>query len=32
VCVDGELVIRDGRHPLEEDIVREFAAVQAALW
>src|SRR5260370_3420343 len=32
VCVDGELVVRDGRHPLAEDIVREFTAVQRSLW
>jgi formimidoylglutamate deiminase len=32
VCVGGELVVHDGRHPLEEDIVREFGAVQKNLW
>jgi formimidoylglutamate deiminase len=32
VCVGGELVIQDGRHPLEDDIVREFGAVQKNLW
>ena len=31
-CVGGEFVIRDGRHPLQEDIVRAFAAVQRSLW
>jgi formimidoylglutamate deiminase len=32
VLVGGELVVRDGRHPLQEEIVGEFAAVQRALW
>ena len=32
VCVDGEFVIRDGRHALGEEIVREFAGVQRNLW
>jgi formimidoylglutamate deiminase len=32
VCVAGELVVRDGRHPLQEEIVREFAEVQRSLW
>ncbi len=32
VAVGGELVVRDGRHALQEDIVREFAAVQQKLW
>jgi len=32
VCVAGELVVRDGRHPLQEKIVREFAEVQRNLW
>ena len=32
VCVAGELVVRDGRHPLHEDIVREFGEVQRKLW
>jgi formimidoylglutamate deiminase len=32
VCVAGEIVIRDGRHRLQEEIVREFGAVQRSLW
>jgi formimidoylglutamate deiminase len=32
VCVAGEMVVRDGRHPLEEQIVREFGEVQRNLW
>jgi formimidoylglutamate deiminase len=32
VCVGGEMVVRDGRHPLEEEIVREFGDVQRSLW
>jgi formimidoylglutamate deiminase len=32
VCVAGEMVVRDGRHPLEEEIVREFGEVQRSLW
>lgn len=32
VCVAGEAVVRDGRHALEEEIVREFREVQKTLW
>jgi formimidoylglutamate deiminase len=32
VCVAGELVVRDGRHPLQEEIVRDFGEVQRNLW
>jgi formimidoylglutamate deiminase len=32
VCVGGELVVQDGRHPLQDQIVREFAEVQRKLW
>ena len=32
VYVNGELIVRDGRHPLQEDIVRDFAALQRSLW
>jgi formimidoylglutamate deiminase len=32
VCVAGELVIRDGRHPFEDEIIREFGDVQRNLW
>jgi len=32
VCVAGEMVVRDGRHPLAEEIVREFGEVQRSLW
>jgi formimidoylglutamate deiminase len=32
VAVGGEFVIRDGRHALEEEIIRQFAAVQRNVW
>jgi formimidoylglutamate deiminase len=32
VFVDGEMIVREGRHPLQEEIVRDFAAVQRGLW
>jgi formimidoylglutamate deiminase len=32
VCVGGEVIVRDGKHPLQEEIVREFAEVQRKLW
>ena len=32
VCVEGKFVVRDGRHPLQEEIVRKFAEVQRSLW
>jgi formimidoylglutamate deiminase len=32
VCVAGEMVVRDRRHSLEEEIVREFGEVQRNLW
>jgi formimidoylglutamate deiminase len=32
ICVAGELVVRNGRHRLQEEIVREFAKVQRDLW
>ena len=32
VCVAGELQVRDGRHPLQEEIVRDFGEVQRNLW
>jgi cytosine/adenosine deaminase-related metal-dependent hydrolase len=32
VAVGGELVVRDSRHRLEEEIVREFGDVQRRLW
>ena len=32
VAVNGELLVRDGHHALEAEIVREFAAVQHHLW
>src|SRR5258708_2492974 len=32
VCIGGELVVRDGHHLLEGDIVREFGTVQKDLW
>ncbi|MGD0438031.1 MAG: formimidoylglutamate deiminase [Bryobacteraceae bacterium] len=31
VAVDGEFVVRDGRHPLAEEITRQFAALQKTL-
>ncbi len=32
VCIAGEMVVRDGRHRLQEEITREFAEVQRKLW
>lgn len=32
VAVGGQLIIRDGRHALQDEIVEEFGRVQAALW
>jgi formimidoylglutamate deiminase len=32
VFVGGRPVIEEGRHPLQEEIVEQFAAVQAKLW
>ena len=32
VCVGGQFVIRDGRHPLVDEIVHEFSTVQRCLW
>jgi len=32
VCVAGELAIRDGRHRLQEEIIRDFGQVQRDLW
>jgi formimidoylglutamate deiminase len=32
VCVNGRLIVRDGRHPLEDEIVTRFAKVQRDLW
>jgi len=32
VAVGGELLVRDGRHALQEEIVSNFAAVQQKLW
>jgi len=32
VAVDGEFVVRDGRHALQEEIVRNFDGVQKTLW
>lgn len=32
VAVGGQFVIRDGRHPLGEEIIAEFKAVQQDLW
>jgi formimidoylglutamate deiminase len=32
VCVGGELVVRDGQHRLQEEIVRGFGEVQRNLW
>jgi formimidoylglutamate deiminase len=32
VCVGGKMVVRDGRHPLQEEVVREFGEVQRTLW
>ncbi len=32
VAVGGELVVRDGRHALQEEIIRQFADVQREVW
>ncbi len=32
VCVGGEMVVRDGQHRLQEEIVRDFGEVQRNLW
>ena len=32
IVVGGEFLVRDGRHPLQEDIVRNFQAVQKSIW
>ncbi len=32
VCVGGELIIEDGRHRAEREIVQSFAALQRKLW
>jgi formimidoylglutamate deiminase len=32
VAVGGELVVRDGRHALQEEIIRQFAVVQREVW
>lgn len=32
VVVGGEFVIREGRHPLQDEIIREFANVQREVW
>ncbi len=32
VCVGGERIVHDGRHRLQEEIVREFGEVQRKLW
>jgi formimidoylglutamate deiminase len=32
VCVGGDLVVRDGCHPLKDEIVRQFSGVQKTLW
>jgi formimidoylglutamate deiminase len=32
VCVGGKMAVRDGTHPLREEIIREFGEVQRKLW
>lgn len=32
VAVGGQFVVRDGRHPLADDIVQKFSRVQQELW
>jgi formimidoylglutamate deiminase len=32
VCVGGRMIVRDGRHPLQEEILRDFVQVQRDLW
>jgi formimidoylglutamate deiminase len=31
VCVGGRMIVRDGRHPLQQEIVRDFASTQRRL-
>jgi formimidoylglutamate deiminase len=31
VCVGGEMIVRDGRHPLQQEIVRDFVSTQHRL-
>jgi formimidoylglutamate deiminase len=32
VCVDGKIIVRDGRHVAHDEIVRTFAELQTRLW
>jgi formimidoylglutamate deiminase len=32
VCVNGKMIVEDGRHVLEDSIVEKFKEVQRALW
>jgi formimidoylglutamate deiminase len=32
VCVAGELIIQDGRHPRQDEIVTQFTTLQRQLW
>jgi formimidoylglutamate deiminase len=32
VCVGGRLIVEDGKHPLQEEIVRDFALLQRRIW
>lgn len=32
VCIAGQMVVRDGQHRLQEEIVRQFGEVQRNLW
>jgi formimidoylglutamate deiminase len=32
VCIGGQLIVREGCHPLQRDIVHEFGTVQKKLW
>jgi formimidoylglutamate deiminase len=32
VCIGGRMIVEAGRHPLQEDIVRDFAGLQRRIW
>jgi formimidoylglutamate deiminase len=32
VVVGGKTIVKDGRHPLAEEITRRFQAIQERLW
>jgi formimidoylglutamate deiminase len=32
VVIGGEMIVHDGRHRLQDEIIREFGRVQQTLW